>query len=389
MDNKTEFKILIEKYLNLESTLEEEKRLFSYYDALQKHKEWDNNLMGDEDSVRKIIFSNIINEIETKEKPVKTIKTAWLAIAASLVILFSIGIFVYQSKKDSSLPLNKEATALHQNDILPGGNKATLTLSDGTRILLDDATNGELARQKNIIIKKTGDGQLVYDLSQYEDDGAGSKLNINTISTPVGGQYQLILPDGSKVWLNSLSSLRFPVVFKDKTRRVELSGEGYFEIAKDRNKPFIVKVGGTEVEVLGTHFNIMAYKDELNNETTLLEGSVKVKSLASSQSIVLIPGQQAQIQTGSSDLIKVKEVNTAEITAWKDGYFQFNREDIQSVMKDIVRWYDVEVVYEGDIPQEQFVGRIRRSVTLSQVLKILEYSKVNFRIDGRKIIIRK
>lgn len=388
MENKTEFKILVEKYLNSESTLDEEKRLFSYYEALQKHKEWNNDLMGEEGHVRERIFSNIINEIEAKEKPVKVLNTKWLSIAASLIILFSISIFIYLNNKSRTAPSGDSQTAaLHQNDILPGGNKATLTLSDGTRILLDDAANGELARQKNIIIKKTGDGQLIYDLSQYEDNGEVSKLNINTISTPVGGQYQLILPDGSKVWLNSLSSLRFPVVFKEKTRTVELSGEGYFEVAKDAKKPFIVKVGGTEVEVLGTHFNIMAYRDELNNETTLLEGSVKVNSLKSLKSVILTPGQQAQI--GASNLIKVRNVDVEEITAWKDGYFQFNRDDIQSVMKDIVRWYDVEAVYEGEIPEEQFVGKIRRSVTLSQVLKILEYSKVNFRIDGRKIIIRK
>lgn len=388
MENKTEFKILVEKYLNSESTLDEEKRLFSYYEALQKHKEWDNDLMGEEEHVRERIFSNIINEIEAKEKPVKVLNTKWLSIAASLIILFSISIFIYLNNKNTTRPSREGQTASsYQNDILPGGNKATLTLSDGTRILLDDAANGELARQKNIIIKKTGDGQLIYDLSQYEDNGEVFKLNINTISTPVGGQYQLILPDGSKVWLNSMSSLRFPVVFKEKTRTVELSGEGYFEVAKDAKKPFVVKIGETEVEVLGTHFNIMAYSDELNNETTLLEGSVKVSSKKSSKSVILTPGQQAQI--GTSNLIRVRNVNVEEITAWKNGYFQFNRDDIQSVMKDIVRWYDVEVVYEGDIPEEQFVGKIRRSVTLSQVLKILEYSKVNFKIDGRKIIIRK
>ncbi|WP_353138761.1 FecR family protein [Pseudopedobacter sp.] len=378
MNKKEEFKILVDKYLESKTSLSEEQRLFAYYEALQKHKKWDNNLMGEQEVVGKRLYSNILQEIAKKE-PKKSLLKKWMVAAAAIVILgFSATLYILYHKETNN-------AVTQQQDILPGGNKAVLTLADGTTISLDDAANGELAKQKNTIVRKTEDGQLVYIRKSTAHSETIGKEVLNTITTPKGGQYQLILPDGTKVWLNSMSSLEFPAEFNGTERNVELKGEAYFEVAKNKKMAFKVKVGNTVVEVLGTHFNVMAYADEQNYKTTLLEGSVKVGIASIGKSVILRPGQQARIAKNND--IKVQEANLEETVAWTNGYFQFSRESIQDIMKKFERWYDIEVVYEGDIPKEEFVGKIRRGVTLSQALKILKLSEVNFKIEGRKVTV--
>jgi transmembrane sensor len=244
----------------------------------------------------------------------------------------------------------KHAVSEAKSDISPGGNIATLTLADGRKISLTDAKNGQLAEQSGIKISKTADGQLVYNITNAENSSLS--LSYNTIETPPGGQYQVILPDGSKVWLNSASSLRYPVRFTGNERKVEISGEAYFEVAHNSKMPFRVINSNQIVEVLGTHFNIMAYPDESSTNTTLLEGSVRI--IKENKSKIISPGQQTRVKNGDID---VASVDVTQVTAWKEGYFMFKNEDIQSIMRQISRWYNLEVKYQGDIPEKVFGGR--------------------------------
>ncbi|MFA4869411.1 MAG: FecR domain-containing protein [Pedobacter sp.] len=319
-----------------------------------------------------------ITETVKRKSPLRLIFR--YAAVISLLAL-TITIFKIQQKQSTT----NEMIALDQNDVSPGGNKATLTLADGTSILLDDTKNGELAHQANTVISKNEAGQLHYLHSSKATNSELKESLFNTINTPRGGQFQLILSDGTKVWLNSISSLKYPAEFKGNERHVVLTGEAYFEVAKNNKMPFIVNVGKTKVEVLGTHFNVMAYNDEKNSAITLLEGAVMVSNKISTNGIMLKPGQQANI--GKDQLINITEADTEQSVAWKDGYFQFSRSNIEDVMKQLSRWYDIEVVFEGDVPKFELVGKIRKSVNLSQVLKILNHSNIKFRKEGRKIII--
>lgn len=305
-----------------------------------------------------------------------------LAAAAAVLIFISFGI--YFGLRSSSENIQDKQIAVKNeliNDALPGGNKATLTLSNGKTLILDGAQNGVLAEQGNITVSKAKDGQLIYHVA---GNTANQNIAFNTLSTPPGGQYQVVLPDGSKVWLNAASSLRFPALFKGQFREVKLTGEAYFEVAKNPDMPFKVKSGLAEVEVLGTHFNIMAYDNESAMKTTLLEGAVKIKSGTSTN--ILKPGEQAVLnKAGRMDVIE--NINIDEAIAWKNGLFQFNDTDVQSVMRQAARWYDLDVSYEGQIPKKRFTGRISRNVKASELLKILEYTGISFRIQGKKIIV--
>jgi transmembrane sensor len=269
-------------------------------------------------------------------------------------------------------------------DVPPGKNKAILTLSNGRKIALDSA-NGQLATQAGFKIIKTQDGKLTYN----ETASAQSDLALasNNISTPNGGQWQLILPDGSKVWLNSASSLDYPASFKNqKERVVRLTGEAYFEVAKDKKHPFIVKTDKQTVAVLGTHFNINAYDNEASVQTTLEEGRIKITNLNGNEKI-LVPGQEAML-TGTH--LVVHEADLTEALAWKNGYFRFNDENIQSIMRKLARWYDIEVQYKDDAPTEGLNGKVSRYKNISQVLKALEATKiVHFKIEGRRVTVMK
>jgi ferric-dicitrate binding protein FerR (iron transport regulator) len=253
-----------------------------------------------------------------------------------------------------------------------------LTLADGSTIVLNDEQNGELASQGNTKVLKLN-GRITY---QPSDVGSG-KILYNTITTPRGGQYQVVLADGSSVWLNAESSLRFPTDFVGKERRVEISGEAYFEVAKNKAMPFVVSVNGAEVQVLGTHFNVQAYDDEAALQTTLLEGAVKF--VAGNSAVTLKPGQQSQLDK-NGDVTVSNEIDTDKIVAWKNGYFLFNGEGLSAITKQLARWYDVEVTGANKIG-DKFYAEIPRATKLSDVLHALELTgKVHFTIEGRKVV---
>jgi hypothetical protein len=281
------------------------------------------------------------------------------------------------TKQQREVAIQKQPT----KDIAPGSNKAILRLADGTEILLDSAHDGTLAQQGVVKIIKLNNGQLAYNPQK----GKSEEILYNTITTPKGGQYQLVLADGTKVWLNAASSLRFPAAFAGKERIVELNGEGYFEVAKNASMPFHVRVHDMDVQVLGTHFNINAYTDETAMRTTLLEGSVQVSQ--GEQTQLLTPGQQAAAsQNGQIQL--ADGVDVEEVMAWKNGMFQFQGADLETILRQAARWYDIDVEYKQRI-SDRFSGQISKNVNLSQLLKILELTgKVHFEIEGRKIIVK-
>lgn len=306
-------------------------------------------------------------------------RKSWFKVAAAAVLLigaFAIYKLIGISKPE--LPIAKVENT--KQDVAPGGNKAILTLADGSTIILDTAANGKLTQQGNSNIVKLNNGQLAYNTLNEKP----TEIVYNTISTPRGGQYQLTLADGSKVWLNAASSLRFPASFTGNERKVEITGEAYFEIAKNASMPFIVSANGLNVEVLGTHFNINSYADEAAITTTLLEGAVKVSKGNALQ--LLSPGQQAQV-TNNGPIRVSKIIDVEEVMAWKNGSFVFNSTDIENIMRQISRWYDVDVSFDGSISKELFSGIVSRTSKLSQVLKIMERAGVKFKIEGKRIVV--
>jgi ferric-dicitrate binding protein FerR (iron transport regulator) len=330
----------------------------------------------------KILLEEIQQKIRLKLKPAKLIRlTLWRGVAAAVIILmFGIGsYYMFFTKRLSEVAVNQNSPLT--NDALPGGNKAVLELADGSKIILDNAKKGALTQQGNISVLKLDEGKIAYNTLQKKS----AKLLYNTITTPRGGQYLLILQDGSKVWLNAASSIRFPVAFLGKERKVDVTGEAYFEVTKNKNMPFRVAMNDMNVEVLGTHFNINAYADEASIKTTLLEGKVKVSRGTIVQ--MLLPGQQAQA-IANGQIVLNTNADIEEVIAWKNGYFSFNGADIQTIMRQVSKWYDVEVIYENGIPSGHYRGKISRNVNASEMLKVLEESGIHFRIEDKKIIIK-
>ena len=297
------------------------------------------------------------------------------AVAASLMLI-GLSLYYYQSADPSSNPM-----AQRQPDLSPVGNKAYLTLANGEQISLTNAKDGNLANEQGIAIIKTADGQVIYQMADLPISDAATVRN--KISTPNGGFWKVQLSDGSSIWLNSASTLSYPSTFKGQDKRiVSLSGEAYFEIAKDQEHPFIVETKGQEVEVLGTHFNIKAYPEESNTKTTLIEGSVKIK--VNLQDQLLKPGQQATLSDNS---LQIENIQTEYAIAWKNGFFMFNYEDLETVMLKISRWYDVQVEYENaSVKRHVFFGTISKYENVSNVLAMLERTRVvKFKLEGKKI----
>jgi transmembrane sensor len=345
--------------------------------------QYQNNSLPDlSDAERSVELDTIF-----KSLPIHSHTRGWrfhhfMSIAASVAVLFIIGAYFYKSKEKQP---TKQAKAVVK-PITPGGNKAVLTLADGSKIVLDDAKDGVLASQGSVKVQKTADGQLVYtfpETSEGELDRKAAAAVYNTIETPAGGSYQVMLPDGTRVWLNAASSLRFPALFKGKVREVNLTGEAYFEVAKNKNMPFKVITNDNVVEVLGTHFNVNSYPDEGASKTTLVEGSVKVRYR--NKSVLLSPGQQSRLGV---DEIKVVDADVEQIIAWKEGFFLFRNEDLESIMRKISRWYDIEIMYAGRIPNTRLGGKISRSKDIHEVLKVLELTNaIRFKVEGRRVII--
>lgn len=300
-------------------------------------------------------------------------------VAATVFICLLTGVYFIRQKVKDKPDVAQETQNGIKKDIAPGSNKAILTLADGSVFTLDSTANGKLAKYGNMKVIKIEAGKLSY---QRANSGRQITMQYNKVSTPRGGQYQVVLQDGSKVWLNSASSLKFPIAFLGKERNVELNGEAYFEVAHSEKQPFKVKVMGVEVLVLGTHFNINSYEDEGTIKTTLIQGSVRETITDKRQSVTIKTGQQAQV--GQDKVIKViDDVDIARVIAWQSGLFEFNNSDLATIMRQISRWYNVDVVYESKPGDAKFGGGISKNLPLSKVLQLLESNGVKFQLEGR------
>jgi len=397
-ENMEELKILFSKYMNDACTSAEIQRLMQHFTEAKQETELRRLILNeikkdvetDDDALDSRILE-IYDRLKVKLDGVSTKKNtvrvmgSYIRYAAAAVIFLAVSATIYFYTHQNNGLENRVHIADNQvNDAVPGGNKAILILSDGSELSLTDADNGELAIQAGIKVSKTDDGQLVYEFSE---NSKSTKPLYNTIKTPVGGQYQLNLPDGSRVWLNAASSLTFPANFNGNDRKVTLKGEAYFEVAKNQGKPFIVSSivanRTQEVKVLGTHFNVNGYENEETIKTTLLEGSVQVSSGAGVK--VLQPGQQSVLDQNK---INIYQVDANQAIDWKNGDFVFSDEGIHSIMRKLERWYDIEVVYQQNIPEIGFGAEISRTKKLSEVLKVLETTgNVHFKIEGRRVTV--
>ncbi|HEV8081558.1 MAG TPA: FecR family protein [Chitinophagaceae bacterium] len=387
MDKNT-FTELLDKYIQGTASTAEKFLLEEYYEQLSKpNVAYSQNPEQDahDEALRKQILDNIlfsikqpaVHSITHKNKKLFFIK---VAAAAAVVIFIISGIFFSFSRKQQHIEKVPEVVLKkYDKPILPGGNKALLTLASGLAIVLDSVGNGTIAHQGNSTITKSG-GHLLYG----SDKNAVAETEYNILTTPKGGQYHLTLADGTEVWLNSSSSIRFPVAFTGSERNIEMTGEAYFEVTKNAYKPFHVKVNDMTLEVLGTHFNIMAYNDEPTINTTLLEGAVKVSD--DTRSSLLKPSQQSKFNKLSKD-ISVVNTDTTKAVAWKNGMFMFSRDDIKTIMRQVGRWYDVDINYSGRIDSRLYSGSISKYVNAPEVLKILQLGGIKFKIEGNKITI--
>ncbi len=372
--NKEQAEKILHKYSIGEATPAEQELVEKWmlHGAGQENDLTDEELLEDLLSMRQRLGLNY---------SVKRKSTLWqrVAIAATIIIISAAGLLVYQHAPFTES--DREGSTKIVQDRPAGKNVATLTLSDGTNIQLDQKL-GNIKGEAGIYITNDEKGHVVYDLSAPKATKEKT-VAFNTITTPRSGQYKVILPDGSKVWLNAASSIRFPVAFSKKIRQVELTGEGYFEVAKSAVK-FEVITGQTAVEVLGTHFNVHAYDDQ--QAITLLEGSVKVRHGQDQK--IIAPGEQAVLFAGRDIFLK-SNVDIETITAWKDGLFQFNNTELKEIMQELERWYDVDVDI-NTLPQRKFNGSIPRNVKLSEVLSMIELtSNLKFKIEGRSVVMVK
>jgi len=331
-----------------------------------------------------IIRENLLRKIN-EGKVVQLQKRNWKYAVAAAAILVVMTTVYYLSKPESwgeekiTARVSKKTNS-YNNDVPPGSDKAILTLADGSTIALDDAQDGDLTNQGNTKLIKLN-GQLAYDPIKNKP----GEIVYNTITTPRGGKFKIELPDGSIVWLNAASSLHFPTAFAGKSRKVQMTGEAYFEIARNKDKPFIVDVNGAEVQVLGTHFNIMAYDDEESMETTLLEGSVKFTSGKNFNT--LVPGQQSQLMK-NGELKMVNHVDVESVVSWKNGMFHFQNADIEEVMRQLSRWYNVEVVFKGQSVHDPLHAELPLNTNLSDALNALESAgSAKFQIEDKRIIV--
>jgi ferric-dicitrate binding protein FerR (iron transport regulator) len=312
-----------------------------------------------------------------------------VAIAAVLAIV-TWGILLILRPGPSAPVKPVVAHSRFKNDVQPGGNKAVLVLANGQSIVLDSANNGTLAMQGGMKVVKLNNGQLVYRAGKNDPESAPV---FNTISTPRGGQYELVLQDGTRIWLNAESSIRFPTVFTGKDRSVELSGEAYFEVAPRASNPFKIYMlnqpgtekGRKEIDVLGTKFNVMAYEEEKMVKTTLLEGAIAIGDESGKD--LMKPGQQAEWQQAGSGVKITDDADIDAAVAWKNGFFSFDRSDIRTIMRQLSRWYDLRVTYKDAGTEKTFWGGIQKDLPLSDVLRILEKSGVEFSIDGKNVIV--
>jgi ferric-dicitrate binding protein FerR (iron transport regulator) len=331
------------------------------------------------------VFSKVVASKERSRFAIHRQHWRWVLSAAAVVLLLVVGIYFLTTSRTGQ-PLAVDSKKWKQDILAPAGNKAILTLADGSKIELDSAGNGLLASQGNAIVRKLANGEIA-----YTQQGKQQPVQYQTVTVPRGSQaVKIRLADGSLVWINVASSITFPAAFSGNERKVKIAGEAYFEIAAKANMPFKVEANGTETEVLGTSFNINSYPDESNIKTTLLEGRIRINVSPVTHhpsSVILIPGQQAQLTPAGN--IRLVQADAEEVMAWKNGKFIFNGNSIQSVMRQLEKWYDIEVTYEGQVTKEEFVGVIPRQAPVSGILAMLEKtSAVRFEIEGKKIVVK-
>lgn len=379
-----DIKNIIERYLSGKATAEETRFLESYYDYLSKNENRGTDTVRDLQNLEEENFNAIRTKIALPKRS-KIIPFYKYASAAAILILICGG-FYFLFNKDIANSENEGNLAEAENiDVLPGTDKAILTLADGTHVMLDDKTTKNISNKDGVTISKAKNGQLIYAVASSNNALAHKTVAYNTIQTPRGGQYQVLLPDGTKVWLNAASSLKYPESFVGNTRNVELSGEAYFEVAKNKDLPFHVKSVNQDVEVIGTHFNINGYMDDRTIKTTLLEGSVKVSNFNSAK--ILKPGEQAIAdRSGNSKIRITSDVDTDDETAWKNGLFQFNDADLKGILNQLERWYDIKIDYSS-VPNKRYNGMVPRKAKLSEVLKMLgKTGNIKFEIaEGKKL----
>jgi ferric-dicitrate binding protein FerR (iron transport regulator) len=333
-------------------------------------------------------FSLTDREWEKKFKALKAERSPkqkgipWYRYAAAAVLVLMLGsaaLFYFKHQPQENLPVAKIANPAFKNDVLPGVTGATLTLADGKVIALDSKGNGLLAQQSGTEILAK-DGSVVYN-----GINTNEKPEYNTLTTRNGQQFPVRLSDGSLVVLDAGSTITYPVAFKGDKRVVDINGRFWLEIAKDPNRPFFVRKGDKQVQVFGTHFNVSAYDDEEDMKVTLVEGSVKVSN--GNVTSMLKPGQQALMAKNNNGIKVVENADVEQAIAWKNGLFDYKSGDITQVMRDAARWYDIEVVYEGGKPADTFTGGINRTATLTELLSILQMSRVHFKLEGRKLTV--
>ncbi len=379
--------ILARKWLSGRITAEEKTQFADWYNKSQDEPLIVPEHKGlDEGEYRNRIFFGIQRRIDREKKKKGIPVFRYFTAAAVLALMCGLGVYLFIGRENPTLEKAGKITATER--IGPGGDRAYLTLDDGSVLKLGEISDGMVKEEGNLKISKA-QGTLIYETF----DKAGSESAYNTITTPKGGQFSVILPDGTRVWLNASSSLRYPTHFNGEVRRVRLSGEGYFEVAKLPGKPgnngsrFVINVNEREeVEVLGTHFNIMAYEDEDAIKTTLLEGSVRVSKNGTPHTGLLKPGQQSVYQDSKGFKIE-SDFDVKESISWKNGLISFKRADIRSIMRQIERWYDVEVIYQGEIPDRLFSGGISRNSNLSDLLEVLELNDIRFKVTNRTITV--
>lgn len=375
-------KELLQRYIAGEASSEESLIVESWYDQLVSEGEWKWG-EGEKQALQAAMENRLLEKIKGDIAPIHHIRPArgyaWVIAAASILLMCGAGAY-FLFFRSTEKPTNTIAIGTPSNDVkAPAKNRATITLASGQKVFLDSAANGTLATQGNIQIKKSGDGIIAYNGNEQPKN----ELVYNTLTNPRGSKViDITLSDGTQVWLNAESSLKYPVAFAGNERKVEITGEAYFDVAHDKTKPFTVSKGNKQVQVLGTHFNINAYDDEKDMKVTLLEGSVKI--LNGDEREVIKPGQQAQV----SDKIKIiNGIDTALVMAWKNGIFLFDKTDVQLTMNQVARWYDVDIEYQGNVTGS-FSGTIKRQENASQVLKMLALTgEVQFKIEGKKITV--
>lgn len=395
--NRKQFIHILKKYQNGTATRQEKRFIEAYYDLFEAKKEelTDDSIL--EDDMLNDMWLRLKDKKEKGKVKIKRWQSRSMRMAAAILALVMFGgalwyVAAYYSRYNKT-DLSKTTASNLIDSIVPGGNKAVLTLANGKEVVLDSVQVGSSMQQGNANIRKLSNGRLIYKAAprQTVAGNVPHPIQYNTLRTPRGGQYQVVLPDGSKVWLNAESAIRFPTVFSGSKRTVAISGEAYFEVAKQADKPFIVKADGMNIEVLGTQFNVAAYGESKAIKATLSEGAVRVGRQGDDekmQYVQLKPGEQASLDRMEGDL-QVKPVNLEAALAWKNGLFYFEDTNIKTIMSEISRWYNVNVIYDAtSLEDKNFSGVVSRYGKVGALLKRLELTgTVHFRIEGRTIVV--